>query len=197
FCRSFYIDLITELSRFRQFQIVAHESISAFASAGFNDEPKQLKVDYSINGSFRFYNGLLRITAQLVNNQTNYVTWADRYEGDKESIFAIQEDLLKQIVSSLQQQLNYDLLSHIRKKSPVQLSVYENWLYGMEELKKGTLESDECARDYFQRAIEIDPGYSLAYSGMSLSYFNEWSCQLWERWEICQQGSFYWAQKAI
>src|SRR5690606_34793197 len=43
----------------------------------------------------------------------------------------------------------------------------------------------------------IDPGYSLAYSGMSLSYFNEWSCQLWERWEICQQGSFYWAQKAI
>src|SRR5690606_6612804 len=116
FCRSFYIDLITELSRFRQFQIVAHEPIAAFASAGVKAEPKQLQGVYSINGSFRFYNGVLRITAQLVNNQTNYVTWADRYEGDKESIFAIQEDLLKQIVSSLQQQLNYDLLSHIRKK---------------------------------------------------------------------------------
>ncbi|HYF66526.1 MAG TPA: tetratricopeptide repeat protein [Ohtaekwangia sp.] len=197
FCRSFYIDLITELSRFRQFQIVAQESISAFASAGFNEDPKQLKADYIIKGSFRFYNGLLRITAQLINNQTNYVTWADRYEGDTESIFSIQEDLLKQIVSSLQQQLNYNLLSQIRKKSPVQLSVYENWLYGMAELKKGMLQSDESARGYFQRAIEIDPGYSLAYSGMSLSYFNEWSCQLWERWGICQQGSFYWAKKAI
>jgi hypothetical protein len=67
----------------------------------------------------------------------------------------------------------------------------------MEELKKGTIEADEQARVEFKKAIEIDPTYSLAYSGMSLSYFNEWSCQLWERWDLCQREAFAWAKKAI
>lgn len=187
FCKSFYIDLVTELSRFRQFRIMSYESIRDFSA----------DQDYSIKGSFRYHNDLVRINAQLINNQTKQVAWADRYEGDKESIFSIQEDLLREIVSSLQQQLNYDLLTHIRKKPPVKLTAYECWLYGMEELKKGSLEADEIARTHFQHAIEIDPCYSLAYSGMSLTYFNEWSCQLWERWDVCQKGAFHWAKKAI
>jgi tetratricopeptide (TPR) repeat protein len=67
----------------------------------------------------------------------------------------------------------------------------------MEELKKGSLESDERARSHFQQAINLDPAFSLAYSGMSLTYFNEWSCQLWDRWEVSQKGAYEWARKAI
>lgn len=188
FCKSFYIDLVTELSRFRQFQVIPCELVPEVQGAGYA---------YSIRGSFRFYNDILRINAQLINNRTGQVAWADRYEGEKDSLFSIQEDLLKEIVSSLQQQLNYNLLTQIRKKSPVNLTVYEHWLYGMEALKAGDTVADEKARVHFSEAIRIDPDYSLAYSGMSLTYFNEWSCQLWERWEISQKGAFEWAQKAI
>jgi tetratricopeptide (TPR) repeat protein len=67
----------------------------------------------------------------------------------------------------------------------------------MEELKFGTVESDQRARGYFEKVIELEPAYSLAYSGMSLTFFNEWSCQLWDRWEISQKGAFEWAKKAI
>ncbi|HET6540440.1 MAG TPA: tetratricopeptide repeat protein [Chryseolinea sp.] len=186
FCKSFQIDLVTELSRFQQFRIMPFDSLKG-----------GIFSDYSIKGSFRHQDNVLKINAQLVNNHNNHVTWADRFEGDKDSIFCIQEELLKQIVSTLQQQLNHDLLIHIRKKSPVKLTAYEHWLYGMEELKKGTIQADEKARVEFQRAIEIDPTYSLAYSGMSLTYFNEWSCQLWERWDICQREAFTWAKRAI
>ncbi|HEX6226947.1 MAG TPA: tetratricopeptide repeat protein [Chryseolinea sp.] len=186
FCKSFHIDLVTELSRFQQFRIMPVES----------NQNGQLS-DYSIKGSFRHQNDVLKINAQLVNNEKNHVAWADHYEGSKDSIFMFQEEILRQIVSTLQQQLNHDLLIHIRKKSPLNLTAYEYWLYGMEELKKGTIEADEKARADFQKAIEIDPNYSLAYSGMSLSYFNEWSCQLWERWDICQREAFAWAKKAI
>ncbi|WP_276374842.1 hypothetical protein [Chryseolinea sp. H1M3-3] len=185
FCKSFYIDLVTELSRFQQFRIIANEAI------------RNQDTDYSIKGSFRYQNDILKINAQLTCNQNNHIAWAERFEGNKEAIFSIQEDMLKQIVSTLQLQLNRDLLVRLRKKSPVNLTAYEHWLYGMEELKKGTLEADEKARAHFQQAIEIDPSYSLAYSGMSLTYFNEWSCQLWERWDVCQQGAFEWAKKAI
>lgn len=188
-CKSFYIDLVTELSRFRQFRILASESLQGSTA---------IASDYTIKGSFRHHtNDVLRINAQLLKTSTNEVAWADRYEGDRESIFSIQEDLLRQIVSSLQQQLNYDLLIQLRKKASVNLTAYECWLYGMEELKKGTLEADQNARMNFQKAIEIDPTYSLAYSGMSLTYFNEWSCQLWERWDVSQKGAYDWAKRAI
>ncbi|HYG18543.1 MAG TPA: hypothetical protein VD816_06420 [Ohtaekwangia sp.] len=186
FCRSFYIDLVTELSRFRQFRVLAGEP----HAAGH-------KSDYSIKGSFRYQNDTLSITAQLFNNQTLRVTWADRFEGDFKAIFSIQDDLLRQVVAALQQQLNYDLLTQIRKKPAVNLRAYEHWLYGMEALKKGSLEADEQARVHFQDAIAIDPSYALGYSGMSLTYFNEWSCQLWERWDVCQKGAFEWAEKAM
>jgi tetratricopeptide (TPR) repeat protein len=63
--------------------------------------------------------------------------------------------------------------------------------------KKGSFENDINAREHFEKAIEIQPDYSLAYSGMSLTYFNEWSCQLWERWNISKSGAYQWAQKAI
>jgi len=188
FCRSFYIDLVTELSRFRQFRISTYQSVQNSGSAS---------TDYIVNGSFRHQNGLLKINAQLINNANNQLAWADWYEGEKDAILSMQGDMLNNIVSSLQLQLNHDLIIHTRKKSSVKFTAYEHWLYGMEELKKGSLEADEMARTYFQQAIEIDPTYSLACSGMSLTYFNEWSCQLWERWDVSQQGAFKWAKKAI
>lgn len=190
FCRSFYIDLVTELSRFRQFRIISFDSIS-------HPNTGLLEFDYAIMGSFRYIENRLRINAQLLNTETSHIPWADHFEGEKESIFSIQDQLLREIVSSLQLQLNYDLITQVRKKSPVSLSAYESWLYGMEELKRGTAQSDELARSYFERAIEVAPSYSLAYSGMSLTFFNEWSCQVWDRWDECQKGAFAWAQKAI
>ena len=186
FCKTFYIDLVTELTRFQQFRVIPFESVG-----------EDVHPDYSIKGSFGYQNEIYRINARLVNNRNNQIVWAERFEGDNRSILNIHEAVLKQIVSTLQLQLNNDMLIHIRKKSSVNMSIYEHWLFGMEELKKGSFEADEKARIHFQQAIEIDPGYSLAYTGMSLTYFNEWSCQLWERWDVSKRGAFEWAQKAI
>ncbi|MDX1636452.1 MAG: hypothetical protein R3281_00695 [Balneolaceae bacterium] len=123
--------------------------------------------------------------------------WADRFEDEADQLMELQEKLLRKVVAKLQEQMNYDLISKIPKKQKTELKAYECWLYGVEEVKRGTIESDLKAREYFQQALEIDPNYSLAYSGMSLTYFNEWSCQLWDRWELNQNGAFEWAKKAI
>ncbi len=199
FCKSFCIDLITELSRFRQFQIIAYQSIKDLqAGAGTEDEQfSRLSTDYFIQGSFRNDKDAVRVNAQLYDSHTHHLVWANRFEGKPHDLIDMQDELLREVVASLQQQLNADLLSRVRKKPRVNLKAYECWLYGIEEVKKGSLESDLKAREFFQRAIEIDPDYSLAYSGMSLTYFNEWSCQLWERWDVSQNGAFEWAEKAI
>jgi TolB-like protein/Tfp pilus assembly protein PilF/predicted transcriptional regulator len=197
-CQSFSIDLTTELSRFKQFQIVAPDSIDQIK----NNEEEQanalgLDIDYHIKGSFRAHRDSMRINAQLLSTRSRHLVWADRFEGTTEQILDIQDDLLKQVVSSLQQQLNYDLLSQIREKPKIKLKAYECWLYGMNEVKKGSVENDRKAREYFQQAIQEEPHFSLAYSGMSLTYFNEWSCQMWERWDVSQAEAFEWANRAI
>lgn len=199
FCKSFCIELITELSRFRQFQIIAYGSVAGF---DLNEESNQelfqsLGTDYFVKGTFRSHSDQIRINVHLTDSRSRHLVWADRFSSPSDDLIALQEGLLIELVSSLQSQLNYNLLSSIRKKTHANLKAYEYWLYGIDKLKKGTLESDLNAREYFQQAIEIDPDYSLAYSGMSLTYFNEWSCQLWNRWELSQNGAFDWAQKAI
>lgn len=199
FCKAFAIDLITELSRFRQFQIVSYDTVEEQHNRKDIEYhlSGMLEIDYYVKGSFRQWESQIRINVQLINSKTYRVVWSDRFTGESEELMDIQENLLVELVSSLQAQLKLNLLSVIRKKPKINLEAYECWLYGMEELKKGSLENDVKAREYFQQAIDIDPGYSLAYSGISLTYFNEWSCQLWDRWELSQNGAFKWAQKAI
>ena len=158
---------------------------------------EQLNTDYHVEGSFRSSTDRISINGQLYDSRTSRLVWADKFGGNIKEIQHIQEELYTALVSSLQQQLNFDLLSQIRKKPLLELKAYECWLFGLEELKKATLASDLKAREYFKQAISIEPSYSLAYSGMSLTYFNEWSCQLWERWDVSQSGAFEWAQKAM
>ncbi|MFH5831935.1 hypothetical protein [Halalkalibaculum sp. DA384] len=199
FCKSFSLDLITELSRFRQFQIISYDSVRDMGLDQDSDEAKfhQLNTNFFVRGTFRHQDRQIRINIQLVDSRSLHLVWADRFSGDYEELISIQEHVLLELVSTLQLQLNRNLLASLRSKKRTHLKAYECWLYGLEELKKGSLESDLKAREYFRHAIEIDPEYARAYSGMSLTYFNEWSCQLWDRWELSQNGAFEWAQKAI
>jgi TolB-like protein/tetratricopeptide (TPR) repeat protein len=197
FCRSFSTDLTTELSRFRQFRIInlpVHESEGDASSSRLFDS---VKTDYYIQGTFRCEKELVRINVQLYNSSTRHMVWGNRLEGNLSGLNDIQDNLLAAVVGVLQQQINNDLLSSMRKRPRVEFRAYEHWLYGMDEVKRGSVESDLLAREHFQKALEIQPDYSLAYTGMSLTYFNEWSCQLWERWDVSRTGAYEWAQKAI
>jgi TolB-like protein/tetratricopeptide (TPR) repeat protein len=197
FCRSFSTDLITELSRFRQFRLInlpVENTNPEAASAGLFET---LKTDYFIQGTFRCEKELVRINVQLYNSNTRHMVWGNRLEGNLTGLNDMQDNLLAAVVGVLQQQINNDLLSGMRKRQKVEFGAYEHWLYGMEEVKKGSVESDLVAREHFQKALDIQPDYSLAYTGMSLTYFNEWSCQLWDRWDVSRTGAYEWAQKAI
>lgn len=186
FCKSFYHDVLTAFSRFRQFRVVPADTSSREGA------------EYLFRGTFRSNDaGHLRLNAQLLNQVEGVVTWADWHELADDGISSVQETLLRQVIAALQSHVNHDIVRQTRKKTPSSLSAYEHWLTGMEELKKASLAADEKARHHFQRAIALDPNYALAYSGMSLTYFNEWSCQLWERWDASQKGAFDWAKKAI
>ncbi len=199
FCKGLAMDLINDLSRFKSLQIISFESIQHFHPNEKIDNPtiQKMKLDYIVKGMVRYYHKKLLINLQLIFVPDNRLVWAERFGGSLEKVFEIQDEIVEKIVSSVQTTIDLDLLQHVRQKPLKKLSAYECWLRGMEELKKGSIESDEKARTYFQNAIEIDPSFSRPYTGMSLSYFNEWSCQMWSRWDISQKGASEWAHQAV
>lgn len=194
FCRSFSEDLITELSRFRQLRVIKYPDYRASGDSHLLDT---LKKDYYVQGTFRSEKGIVRINVQLFDRDSNHLIWANRLEGKLASMGELQDNLLKSVVTALQKEIDLNLLSKIKLRPKIAFNAYEHWLYGMEELKKASLDADLTAREHFEKALQIQPDYSLAYTGMSLSYFNEWTCQLWDRWEVSQSGAYEWAQKAI
>ncbi|MEW2923286.1 hypothetical protein AB1A65_17585 [Muricauda sp. ANG21] len=193
YCKSFSLDLLTGLSQFRQFEILY---LNPFDVETLN--PDILSgCDYHVCGAFSEHEGNLKINVQLIDSASSRIAWSHTAVNKSDLIQEIQEELLSNLVASLQHQLDTDLLTQMRRKRSTDLKAYEFWLRGVSELKKGTPKTDETAREYFNRALNIDPGFSLAYSGMSLSYFNEWSCQVWDRWDLNQKGAKKWAEKAL
>lgn len=199
FCQGLAMDVIADLSRFRSFRIMAYDAMEGFPAGEAPDSQdfEGLQLDYLLKTLVRQQGEKLLFNLQLVQARQNRLVWAEKFSGGFDELFQIQEYIVEKMAVSLQHFVDYDLLSEIRRKPLTSLNAYECWLKGFQELKKGTLEADEQARLYFRQAMEIDPHYPRAYTGMSLSFFNEWSCQLWSRWEVSQNGAFEWAQKAL
>ena len=187
FCKGLHMDLMTDLARFRSFHIISSENLAS----------DTVSSDYVVKGIARFRGNRLEINLQLIQVDENRLVWAEKFGAPLEQIFQLEEEIIQKIVISLQQYVDHDLLTQIRSRTHLDLNAYESWLYGMEELKEGTLTADEKARSYFLEAIDKDPSFARAYTGMSLTYFNEWSCLLWDKWEENQEQAINWALKAL
>ncbi len=199
FVAGFSDDLIMNLSRFRSLQIISSHSTKKINADNEEDQSiiQSLNANYLVKGSFRHYEGNIIIRTQLIRTIDDTIVWAERYDEKLTSVFDIQDDVTQRIVSTLQKHININLLSSARKKTITSLEAYDCWLKGMDQLEKGTLANDNKAREYFKQAMEIDSEYARAFAGMSLTYFNEWSCQVFERWEESQKFAYEYALKAV
>ena len=197
FAQGFVEDIITDLSRFKLLQVISSYSVRSIKDAAAEDEFVRFnKVSYLLKGSFRHEQRHVRITTQLVSAVDKTVCWAERYDADLEEIFQIQGDIAQRIVSTLSTQIDLSILYAARRKPATNLDAYDCWLRGMELLRQGSADHDHQARKLFQQALEKDKYFTRAYTGLSLSYFNEWSCQLWAKWDENERGAFTYAEKA-
>ena len=124
------------------------------------------------------------------------IIWAERYDVPMDEIFEIQDEIVGQVVGAISERIDKTLLIEARKKPLTSLAAYDCWLRGMDRMRLGTPDADLEARRIFKQALEIDPNYSRAYAGLSLSHFNGWSCQLWENWEDNERKAYAYALEA-
>lgn len=174
-------DVAGELARFSALQLVA--CMSAFAVAGLPDREAgaRLGATHLLRLGLMRASGRLRIRASLVETARGRQLWSDHVDAPEGELFALQDDIVGRIAATLVARLEDSALKAARRRPADSLAAYELTLRGMAALRAGTIEADLEARSMFERALVLDPHYARARAGISLSYFNEWSCRFWNR----------------
>lgn len=194
--RGFREDLIIELARFPTLGVIAARSTEATLREATSEEGVTRTVDYVVAGALRRSGGTMRVQARLSDTRTGEQLWAERYDRPEQEVFAIQDEIAARVANVLHARIDKQNLAAARRRSITGLDVYEAWLRGFELLQQGTLAADAEARRFFERSLELDPQFARGYAGLSLSYFNEWSCNAWDSWEETERRSFAYAQRA-
>jgi TolB-like protein/Flp pilus assembly protein TadD len=165
-------EIITALSRMRWLFVIA--SNSSFTYKGRAVDVKQvgreLGVRYVLEGGVRKAGNRVRITAQLIDPSTGAHLWADRFEGELNNIFDLQDQVTASVVGAIAPKLQQAEVERAKRKPTESLHAYDYLLRGMANLRLWTREANDEALRLFNKAIELDPDFSSAYGMATWCY---------------------------
>jgi len=167
-------ETITDLGEVNPEQLGVIARTSSTAYKGTNKTIAQigheLGVDYVLEGSVRREGGVARISAQLIRVKDQVHLWAHNYDRETGGLLALQNELGRAIAQQVQVKLTtlYGIRS-VNKYTP-NPEAYELYLKGRYYLRQRTFGAIDQSTEYFQRSIEKDPGFALAYAGLADSY---------------------------
>ena len=170
FCDGMTEEIIDALSKIGGFRVVARTSSFAFKGKqqDIRKIGKELNVAAVLEGSVRKDGNRLRVTAQLNSVADGYHLWSETYERELKDVFAVQDEISRAIVNTLQ----VKLATRIRQPNalPESVETYELYLQGRYHWSRWRTEGAEQAIHFFQAAIQKDPNYAAAYAGLAESY---------------------------
>ncbi len=189
-------DIASELGRFSPLQVMSRRSGLAVADLSDAEIGARLGVSHVLRGSLRRAGARLRIAVDLVECAGGTQPWSERFDVPTEDFFAVEDDLVARIAARLNLRLEQAMLHEARRR-PADMTAYTMTLEGLARLREGTVEADEAARELFERAIGVDQHFARAHAGIALSWFNEWSCQFWDRFEESTRKAYTSAHRAL
>jgi len=131
---------------------------------------RELQVDALVEGTVARSGDRLRITANLVQASPERHLWAETYERDLRDVLALQNDVARNITQQIQIKLTPEEHARLSTSHPVDPEAYQLYIKGRYFWVKRNRESFDRAMDYFQKAIDRDPGYAAPYSGLADCY---------------------------
>jgi adenylate cyclase len=168
-------DIITDLSRFRSLVVVARNSSFQFRGKAVDVRRvgRELGVQYVVEGSVRKSADRLRITTQLIECAGGMHLWSERYDCSLIDLFAIQDEVVQSIVSSVAGQVSGAAFKRARRKRTEHLGAYDCLLHAMEWHRSTGPEADEECRRWYEKALELDPNCVEALGGLAVNALNE------------------------
>lgn len=158
-------DIITALSRFRWFLVVARNSSFTYKGRAIDVRTvgNELGVRYVLEGSVRRGGNRLRITAQLIETASGNHLWAERYDGAFDDIFDLQDRITEGVVGAIEPSVRLAEIERARRKRPENLDAYDLYLQALPHAWAYTEVEAEKAIELLAKALRIDPGYVAAH----------------------------------
>jgi TolB-like protein/class 3 adenylate cyclase/Tfp pilus assembly protein PilF len=168
--------LTSDLSRIASLFVIARNTAFTYKGKATNVQEvgKELGVRYVLEGSVQKTDMQVRIVTQLSDTATGGHIWSERYDRPLTDLFALQDDIVQQIVTTLGLQLTLEEHGYIVRKRTDNLEAYDSVLRGQEHFWHFTNESAAQARQMFERALVLDPQYAEAYAFLGWTYWTEW-----------------------
>ncbi|MCK5722492.1 MAG: winged helix-turn-helix domain-containing protein, partial [Gammaproteobacteria bacterium] len=174
-------DIITDLSRISKLNVMARNTSFRYKGQAVKPEDigKELKVQYLLEGSIRKSGDKLRVNAQLINTVNGYHVWSDRYDRKLVEIFAVQDELTRNIVNALAIKLTEQEETSLARISTNNFQAYEHFLLGQKFARERTQEGFSQAEAEFKEAIKLDSSYARSYGALAIvimrKYTNAWT----------------------
>jgi TolB-like protein/DNA-binding winged helix-turn-helix (wHTH) protein/Flp pilus assembly protein TadD len=152
-----------------QLTVVARSSVAKYKGNNLaaKEIGKELNADYLVQGSVRRWSDRVRITVQLIQAQDQTDLWTESYDRELKDLLAVQDSVVQSIASQIHIALTEEQKTRLANPRQTRPEAYEAYLKGRYYWNKRTGEGMQKADGYFQQAIDSDPAYALAYSGLA------------------------------
>jgi adenylate cyclase len=166
-------DIITSLSKIRRLLVIARNSTFTYKNKAVDvrQVARELSVRYVLEGSVRRSGDRFRITAQLIEAATGNHLWAERYDRPVRDVFDIQDEITREIVLALSVELSAGEQALVFSRSTRSLDAWLAAMRGMDDWVKGSPQGNRAARAHFERAVAIDPDYTIAWAFIGWTYY--------------------------
>ena len=164
-------ETISQLGRLdpEQMGVIAQTSVMRYKH---KDEPldqigRDLSVQYVLENSLRESGNHIRLTAQLIQVKDQTHLWTKDYDYPAKDVLAVEEDLAKAVAHEIQLRLTSRQKAELAQSHPVNSEAFDAYLQGYHFSQGNTDKDKNMAAKYFERATQLDPGYALAWVGLS------------------------------
>jgi serine/threonine protein kinase/tetratricopeptide (TPR) repeat protein len=159
-------DVITELSKIRGLNTFSRPTVLAFRDRLVTPAQigKQLGAAYVLTGTLRRAGTRLRISAQLVDTQTDFPLWSERFDREMKDVFEVQDEMARKIAEALRVTLSPQELEALADKPTENLQAYDLYLRGKRYARRQTRQDVEFALQMFENAVVLDSSFALAYA---------------------------------
>ncbi|MFQ5652259.1 MAG: protein kinase [bacterium] len=164
--------LITDLAKIGGLRVVSRSSVMQYkgTTKPTKEIARELRVDYLIDGSVLKVEDQVKISARLIDPQEDQYLWADNYQREFRDVLTLHGEIAQIIAREVQVKLTPEEQTRLASARPVDPETYELYLRGRHHSSKGTADDIKKAVEYYNQALERDPDFGPAYTGLVESY---------------------------
>ena len=169
FCEGVAEEILNALSRLKGLRVASRTATFHQKAENLDSREigRRLRVNTFLEGSVRKAGNRLRISAQLIDAESGYHLWSERFDREMSDVFAIQDQIAHSVVEAMEVTLGPGERDALKKSHTKNVQAYDCYLRGRKFFYQYDPRNLEFARQLFQQAIDLDPGYAQAYAGVA------------------------------